>query len=131
MAAWVASLWVPTWAVWSGDERVDYYLWGGTAIRKSWGINPTHVPETGFSTFGPVPPVWDWPPWPHRIIFPGPRTTWVMPMWPLILVAGATFAGTHLTARRRRRWGRDGKCLACGYDLTGIDGVCPECGGTG
>lgn len=31
----------------------------------------------------------------------------------------------HRTARRRRL----GRCLACGYDLTGnVSGVCPECG---
>ena len=29
----------------------------------------------------------------------------------------------------RRRWRREGRCLRCGYDLTGnVSGRCPECG---
>ena len=49
--------------------------------------------------------------------------------------AGLMFvmAGSYcLTARRlyvRRRWGREGRCIKCGYDLTGnVSGRCPECG---
>lgn len=30
--------------------------------------------------------------------------------------------------RRKRRRNRD-LCVVCGYDLTGVQGVCPECGG--
>ena len=56
------------------------------------------------------------------------------PLWPGLLADtlfyALLFASLHqLTAwgRRARRRGR-GRCAACGYDLTGIDGVCPECG---
>jgi hypothetical protein len=32
-------------------------------------------------------------------------------------------------AYRRIRRRREGRCLSCGYDLTGnVSGVCPECG---
>jgi hypothetical protein len=31
-------------------------------------------------------------------------------------------------ARRRWRWRRGGRCGACGYDLRGGGGICPECG---
>jgi hypothetical protein len=30
--------------------------------------------------------------------------------------------------RRRVRWRREGRCVGCGYDLSGVSGTCPECG---
>jgi hypothetical protein len=30
--------------------------------------------------------------------------------------------------RRRVRWSREGRCVGCGYDLSGVSGKCPECG---
>lgn len=58
-----------------------------------------------------------------------------LPYWPGLiadtLVFALLFVGLHqLVAwgRRKRRRER-GHCPTCGYDLTGIDGVCPECGG--
>ena len=53
-----------------------------------------------------------------------------IPLWQLSLVLGAVvlqLARVHpLRLRRRRR--RLGLCLACGYDLRGSEGRCPECG---
>lgn len=58
-----------------------------------------------------------------------------LPYWPGLitntLFYALLFGGVHqLTGwgqrfRRRRR----GECFGCGYDLIGINGVCPECGG--
>jgi len=50
--------------------------------------------------------------------------------WPLGLFVVLTMILVY-TAHplRRRRWQREGRCLSCGYDLTGnVSGVCPECG---
>jgi hypothetical protein len=62
------------------------------------------------------------------------RVPW-LPIWTgLVLDVGAaaalwcTLAWAAAGWRRRRRT-RRGRCPTCGYDLTGIDGVCPECGG--
>jgi hypothetical protein len=30
--------------------------------------------------------------------------------------------------RQAVRWSREGRCLGCGYDLSGVSGKCPECG---
>ena len=30
--------------------------------------------------------------------------------------------------RRSVRWAREGRCVGCGYDLSGVSGKCPECG---
>lgn len=57
-----------------------------------------------------------------------------LPYWPGLiadtLVFAAAFAGLHqlvgLARRAMRR--KPGMCVKCGYDLTGIEGVCPECG---
>lgn len=59
-----------------------------------------------------------------------------LPYWPGLLADtlfyGVLFASLHQfvgwgrRARRRRR----GLCVGCGYDMAGIDGVCPECGNT-
>lgn len=60
----------------------------------------------------------------------GIRWSVMIPLWipttgaAIVLVAGFSF-GRRARARARVR---RGLCPACGYDLTGIHGVCPECG---
>lgn len=53
-----------------------------------------------------------------------------VPLWiPFALMAGYATSTLVSTALRRRRLRRVGKCVRCGYDLTGnVSGVCPECG---
>jgi hypothetical protein len=52
-----------------------------------------------------------------------------VPLW-LIMVLAISLAGLPMlrTAKRRHRR-RHGRCVKCGYDLTGnVSGACPECG---
>ncbi len=57
-----------------------------------------------------------------------PMEAWVVPYWPLALLAAVPTAWRTArlgrTALRRRR----GQCIACGYDLRASTDRCPECG---
>lgn len=52
------------------------------------------------------------------------------PLWiPFAALAVFAVSATAITALRKRRRGRLGLCVPCGYDLTGnLSGICPECG---
>jgi len=57
-------------------------------------------------------------------------TSWevVLPLWIPTAAATSAHVATYFVSRRSRRWRCAGRCSACGYDLTGITGPCPECG---
>ena len=58
--------------------------------------------------------------------------THAIPLWPFILFSFAW--GLYPFIPQYKRWQsheyeRQGRCIKCGYDLTGnVSGVCPECG---
>lgn len=64
------------------------------------------------------------------------RFYWIpfLPHWPGLLANTIFYALLVLTPVVLWRWWRlrrrlkHGRCAACGYDLGGSDGVCPECG---
>lgn len=93
-------------------------------------------PDAGeFSCVHRYPRNWWWPDQSGFVLSHqtsrGIRWSVMIPLWipaagaALVLVAGFSF-GRRARARARVR---RGLCPACGYDLTGIHGVCPECGG--
>ena len=62
---------------------------------------------------------------------PKSKVSFGVPLWlPLALLAAAPAARAAAFARGRRRKARlrRGLCPACGYDLRGTPGECPECG---
>jgi hypothetical protein len=62
---------------------------------------------------------------------PGPRRLLVLPLWPLVLLAGVgpvAWAAGGIARRQARRRAAAGLCPACGYDLRASSGRCPECG---
>jgi hypothetical protein len=67
----------------------------------------------------PFPVIW-------FLNFSSHGTWWelAVPLWIIVLTAG--IPGACLWANGPRR--RVGHCQACGYDLRGVQGVCPECG---
>jgi hypothetical protein len=52
----------------------------------------------------------------------------VLSYWPVVVLTALppSVSGWHSLARRRR--GRVGRCVECGYDLRGSPDRCPECG---
>ena len=58
-----------------------------------------------------------------------PRYTAVRVPHPYVVMAAAVPAAVSVRRTlRRRRWGRQGRCAACGYDLRSSPSRCPECG---
>jgi hypothetical protein len=127
-------------------------------MLASWGasrwflINVTHVGE--YSALaqvvsGEIRVLW-FPGWARH--WPGPG--WHIdgrrcaPAWSWKVGWGAELGTSHVTVplyipfalsalptaflfyrdRRSVRWAREGRCVWCGYDLSGVRGPCPECG---
>jgi hypothetical protein len=57
--------------------------------------------------------------------------SFVVPLWLVSLGAAVLpvrWTARHVRERLRRQRTREGRCGACGYDLRGSTGRCPECG---
>lgn len=51
-----------------------------------------------------------------------------IPLYPFVLFTGIPAGLMWRNWFRSRKHARFGRCKACGYDLRGISGLCPECG---
>lgn len=51
-----------------------------------------------------------------------------IPLWWPMTICAVSSAALFYDDRRSRRWTREGRCVGCGYDLSGASGKCPECG---
>ena len=126
--------------VWFAYVRADL-LEESARHEKRWRFHHRAVPdgEATWRNDAPAPAAWlgfDWRgkdrstndpqegPYVYRERFLS------VPYWLLIGACGGLGwwigAGPRQARRRRRR----GQCLACGYDLRGTPGRCPECGAT-
>ena len=134
VASWAASLWGVGWnkpnPQWQAKpQTLNFRLEWGLAIvsneflgrRDGWFV-------TRF----------DWPRnwWPKNRVFyyvharnAPPQWGIYIPIWIPTALSGLCLCGTLLIGRHRRALAHNALCPTCGYDLTGIDGVCPECGG--
>lgn len=109
-----------------------------TVCRVGWPLRYAECSASGWPPWQELPTVSP-PPWQieRGLIELGPLPLATRPVFPGFLLLVAACEGTLLLARgslwlllggRRRSRMRQGLCGRCGYDLTGVDGVCPECG---
>ena len=141
---WVMSYWQAPGVVWSGPDRfIKVAIYRGSVQAAVWrphrgvGHYPFHWEvvmlggRLSFRLMRPPDYTWPWKRW---------GLTWrnlqVLRLqeahfgaWIPAAIFGAAayvLARPLLRARHRRR---EGRCMTCGYDLTGNEsGVCPECG---
>lgn len=91
---------------------------GPRRVRKTVTVQNGHTIRDGLgiSNILPLRPVW-----PGFVV-----DVLVFSIPPYLLLV---FVGGGIAMRRRSRRRRSGLCIACGYDLSGMDGSrCPECG---
>lgn len=114
VVAWAASYAESSWVSLPGGFGVlldsgGLYVSQGNAVR---GVNPF---GTGVGTIGPT------------VLFT--KHDFVLPLWLAMMVAATVLWGMWRFGLEERRRAMVGQCIRCGYDLAGIEGVCPECGG--
>jgi len=136
LALWCASLWVVSYRHVSPPGRDDFTV--ALMNGELWATTGGSYFPPGLSAMHAAPraqsiSVLRW--WPEEPLFGrralGPGVSiWSLrlPLW-LPVAVGAAGAGAFLPAWiRDRRRRREGKCAACGYDVRGLAGRCPECG---
>ncbi|QKK09760.1 MAG: hypothetical protein HND58_17380 [Planctomycetota bacterium] len=57
------------------------------------------------------------------------KQDFVLPLWLTLSLSLAALWGVWRFGLEERRREVEGRCVGCGYDLSGTEGVCPECGG--
>ena len=97
--------------------------WGGSYIRSTVFPAPGGgivILASGVMSYGEI-----------DMNVPPPRPIkmrWVLPFWIPLMLATFTLWLVWRVGHTARQRALEGHCLTCGYDLTGIDGTCPECG---
>jgi len=134
LAMWGVSYWRAYGFIWnppgntSGADRLmaDY---GRLYILQNIG-GPG---RTGFHVARAYKPAF-----PNELAFAGQIDTpmqgmpWRIVVPPIVFLLGGTFligCSFHMPRLKRMpKWYPSGCCQKCGYDLTGVDNQCPECG---
>lgn len=70
---------------------------------------------------------WPWRPAFGKDAFLGGRFA-LIPCWYFVVLSGASVAISSRPWFRHRRRNGDNCCDNCGYDLRGVQSLCPECG---
>ena len=130
-AAWFSSRWFGVWLVHVSDQR-EYVA--GMRAGQAWVVWWDHKSQ-------PMSPPglhlhadrrtsqWMWTVWHTALKDHGAQVSLHAPLAVLALPVAWLF----YRDRRRVRWAGTGRCVGCGYDLSGLPqgcgrAVCPECG---
>lgn len=112
----------------------EHHPSGGAAPRRRWDTEQTLNSARGWAdgiTITPMPASWRGAGFElifNRVNLAQGYFVLGLPFWLAALaLAGATAWGAVHWHRSRARL-REGHCRACGYDLRGSSGTCPECG---
>ncbi len=141
VALWGTSYWkCPTFDgrsfYWSSCAGAFHLLWGEWALMIADDTG-YHLHDFEVSEFWPpglgsrigyyIPEIkWAYHPDDPDIGLLANYSYLIVPYWLTIAICVVIFALSWRPLRRRRR--KLGLCLACGYDLRGSAGRCPECG---
>ena len=116
------------------DRTIEPSLPSGSSHRRRDGIDPApgfHLEPTKFG-FANVNRISGWrePGGGGVRQVTNTRSQWSFPLWLPALVLALPAVGRVASRLRRRNRRLTGRCISCGYDLTGnLSGTCPECGG--
>lgn len=92
-------------------------------------LNPARAPYWQWD--GPSAPLWAWPTG-NRLGGLGytSGSLWglFIPLWLPAAASALVLGGVFITRKRSDKPSASHSCPTCYYDLTGVDGVCPECG---
>jgi hypothetical protein len=106
------------WEAAPGNPVIPKLLWRPTRLEQ-WGFAYHRERQIELEALG------DWPIVPHDVF--------AAPYWFIVLLFGVAPALAAIRWSRgykSRKRSRQGRCLACGYDLRATLGRCPECGAT-
>ena len=130
-AAWLMSRWQ-----WMGVASTS------VGRHRTWGIERgviayrSQADDGGFGVglsvyrMRPLKPSWRWIPsrWGQSGFSQSSGID--VPLWLVLLLTATPTLVFLYRDRRSARRSREGRCVGCGYDLSRVNGKCPECGRT-
>jgi hypothetical protein len=126
LGTWFASRWATPVFMRENAHYAVFEIWHGRfgVLWLRGSLDPSPGPGWHLYTEARTPG-WDWDlQWSadaHSCLV-------LVPLYiPFTLLALPTAFLFHRD-RRSVRWPREGRCVGCGYDLSGVSGKCPECG---
>src|SRR5262249_26518553 len=126
LASWGASRWILIKVTHVGEYSSLAGVSNGGIFVLWFRGSARHWPGPGWHIDGErCGPAWRWRAgWDTELGI----TRVAIPLYTPFTLLGLPTAFLFHRDRRSVRWAREGRCVWCGYDLSGVTGPCPECG---